>query len=138
MDLPADNMDEVKIDPINEHIELRFTIPSITNKIQVMNELYLLTAKQKNKNLDKNRNKQLASCSNFESDMGSKAIPSQYYHKKDVVNDVTANAVRHHTGSHYVMAGGVQFQRGCRVKGVVSRHSHQAAVRNGKNNKHNK
>ena len=48
---------------------------------------------------------------------------------------MTANANRHHASSHYVMAGGVQFQRGCRVKGVVSRHSRQAAIRNRNKNK---
>jgi hypothetical protein len=63
--------------------------------------------------------------------MGSKALPSQYVHKQGAAFDSRMAENRHHTGSHYVMAGGVQFQRGVRVKGVVSRHSKQAAVRNG-------
>ena len=97
--------------------ELRYTIPSL----QLKNMEYM---KKLNNTL--NLNKYLVR----ESQSGSKALASQYYHKKDVVNDTTANANRHHTSSHYVMAGGVQFQRGCRVKGVVSRHSRQAAIRN--------
>ena len=113
------------IESIKEPIELRFTIPSITNKLQLMNEISILTDKQKHRQLCNKYNKSLIQNSN------SKAIPSQYNYKKDVVNDITANAIRHHTSSHYVMAGGVQFQRGCRIKGVVSRHSRQAAIRNG-------
>mmetsp|Transcript_6138 Transcript_6138/g.15140 ORF Transcript_6138/g.15140 Transcript_6138/m.15140 type:complete len:89 (+) Transcript_6138:2-268(+) len=73
-----------------------------------------------------------------EGNIGSKALPAQYQHKADTTHDKTASAVRHHTGSHYHMAGSVQFQRGVRVKGVVSRHSKQAAVRNGKKSKANK
>mmetsp|Transcript_230 Transcript_230/g.471 ORF Transcript_230/g.471 Transcript_230/m.471 type:complete len:598 (-) Transcript_230:2758-4551(-) len=63
--------------------------------------------------------------------VGSKALPSQYVHKQGAAFDSRMAENRHHRGSHYVMAGGVQFQRGVRVKGVVSRHSKQAAVRNG-------
>jgi len=107
------------------HTELRYTIPSLENKLNMMNIIESVKDKKQNKIMIKNLVKE----TNIS---GSNAIPSQYYHKKDVVNDTTANAHRHHTGSHYVMAGGVQFQRGCRVKGVVSRHSKQAAIRNGK------
>ena len=109
-------------------VELRYTIPSLENKLNMMNIIESVKDKKQNKIMMKN----LVKDSSISS---SNAIPSQYYHKKDVVNDTTANAHRHHTGSHYVMAGGVQFQRGCRVKGVVSRHSRQAAVRNGKQTK---
>lgn len=63
--------------------------------------------------------------------LGSKALPSQYVHKQEAAFDARRAANVHHTSSHYVMAGGVQFQRGVRVKGVVSRHSKQAARRNG-------
>jgi len=94
-----------------------------------MNKTELIASMRKQ---DKHHNKQIQ-CMTSINNAESKVIPSQYYHKKDVVNDTTANANRHHTSSHYVMAGGVQFQRGCRVKGVVSRHSRQAAIRNGKN-----
>jgi hypothetical protein len=103
---------------IINYTELRYTIPSL----QLENIEYM---KKQNNTLK--LNKYLVK----ENKTGAKAIASQYYHKKDVVNDTTANANRHHTSSHYVMAGGVQFQRGCRVKGVVSRHSRQAAIRNG-------
>jgi hypothetical protein len=57
----------------------------------------------------------------------SKAIASQYAHKQAPADNAAARAVVHHTGSHYHMAGGVQFQRGVRVKGVISRHSKQGA-----------
>jgi hypothetical protein len=57
----------------------------------------------------------------------SKALPSQFVHQPSPADNAAARAVVHHTGSHYHMAGGVQFQRGVRVKGVVSRHSKQGA-----------
>ena len=109
-------------------VELRYTIPSLENKLNMMNIIESVKDKKQNKIMMKN----LVKDSSISS---SNAIPSQFYHKKDEVNDTTANAYRHHTSSHYVMAGGVQFQRGCRVKGVVSRHSRQAAIRNGKQSK---
>lgn len=72
---------------------------------------------------------------------GSKAIASTYHTKIMAAHDKRAAANVHHTGSHYVMAGSKQFQKGVRVKGVVSRHSKQAAKRNGQNTRngvHNK
>jgi hypothetical protein len=114
--------------PIPNHIELRYTVPSLDNKLNMMNIIESVKDKKQNKIIMKNLVKN-------SSITGSNASPSQYYHKKDEVNDTTANAYRHHTSSHYVMAGGVQFQRGCRLKGVVSRHSRQAAIRNGKQTK---
>jgi hypothetical protein len=57
----------------------------------------------------------------------SKAIPSQYVYKPDTADNAAKRAVVHHTGSHYHMAGSKQFQRGVRVKGVISRHSKQGA-----------
>jgi hypothetical protein len=57
----------------------------------------------------------------------SKAISSTYVHKEKHADNAAARAVVHHTGSHYVMAGGKQFQKGLRVKGVISRHSKQGA-----------
>ena len=57
----------------------------------------------------------------------TKAIASQFVHKESPADNAARRAVVHHTGSHYVMAGGVQFQRGLRVPGVVSRHSKQGA-----------
>jgi len=113
---------------INDN-EFRYTVPDLENKLLMMNKTELIASMRKQ---DKHHNKQIQ-CMTSINNAESKVIPSQYYHKKDVVNDTTANANRHHTSSHYVMAGGVQFQRGCRVKGVVSRHSRQAAIRNGKN-----
>ena len=136
LQLPNDNDDTVKEDTLKEETpiinttELRYTIPSLTNKLYLLNKTDCMKEIQNNRKM----NKHLVKGAQLDSNSGSKskAIPSQYYHKKNVVNDTTANAYRHHTGSHYVMAGGVQFQRGCRVKGVVSRHSRQAAIRNGK------
>ena len=57
----------------------------------------------------------------------SKALPSQFVYQPSPADNAAARAIVHHTGSHYHMAGGVQFQRGVRVKGVVSRHSKQGA-----------
>jgi len=109
------------------YTELRYTIPSLENKLNMMNMVESVKNKKQNQIIINNLIKGA-------SNTGSNAIPSQFYHKTDIVNDTTANANRHHTGSHYVMAGGVQFQRGCRLKNIVSRHSKQAAIRNG--NKH--
>jgi hypothetical protein len=58
---------------------------------------------------------------------GAKALPSQYVHKPQAADNAAKRAIVHHTGSHYVMAGSKQFQKGLRVKGVVSRHSVQGA-----------
>jgi hypothetical protein len=58
---------------------------------------------------------------------GAKALPSQYVHKPQAADNAAKRAIVHHTGSHYVMAGSKQFQKGVRVKGVVSRHSQQGA-----------
>ena len=57
----------------------------------------------------------------------SKAISSQFVYKPDAADNAEKRAIVHHTGSHYHMAGSRQFQRGVRVKGVVSRHSQQGA-----------
>jgi hypothetical protein len=58
---------------------------------------------------------------------GSKALPSQFVHQPKAADNAAKRAVVHHTGSHYVMAGSKQFQKGVRVKGVISRHSQQGA-----------
>lgn len=76
------------------------------------------------------RNTQLVRSYQIEG-VGSKALPAQYHFKEAPAFDLRMAQNRHHTGSHYVMAGSKQFQRGVRVKGVVSRHSKQAALRNG-------
>lgn len=57
----------------------------------------------------------------------SKAIPSNYVYQPSPADNAAKRAIVHHTGSHYHMAGSRQFQRGVRVKGVVSRHSKQGA-----------
>jgi hypothetical protein len=57
----------------------------------------------------------------------SKALPSQYVYQPAAADNAAKRAVVHHTGSHYVMAGSKQFQKGLRIKGVVSRHSVQGA-----------
>ena len=79
---------------------------------------------------DKERNYMLSRCYQYEG-VGSKALPSQYHYKPGAAFDLRRAQNIHHTSSHYVMAGSKQFQRGVRVKGVVSRHSRQAALRNG-------
>ena len=75
----------------------RLTMASITNK---------------DKAKENYTNRKLVQCAMLEGYIGSKALPSQYEHKADTTHDKTACAVRHHTGSHYHMAGSVQFQRG--------------------------
>lgn len=57
----------------------------------------------------------------------SKAIASNFVHKEKAADNPAARAIVHHAGSHYHMAGSRQFQRGVRVKGVISRHSKQGA-----------
>jgi hypothetical protein len=62
----------------------------------------------------------------------SKAIASTYTYKADFADNKRMRSIVHHWGaggggSHYMMAGGKQFQKGNRVKGVVSRHSRQGA-----------
>jgi hypothetical protein len=69
----------------------------------------------------------------------SKAIPSAYVHKVDAADNAAKRAIVHHTGSHYHMAGSKQFQKGVRVKGVISRHSKQGAkMQNARVAAHNK
>jgi hypothetical protein len=61
----------------------------------------------------------------------SKAIASTSLYKPEAAWDSTRAAITHHTGSHYHHRGGGNlFQKGYRLKGVVSRHSRQAAQRN--------
>jgi pre-60S factor REI1 len=63
----------------------------------------------------------------------SKALASSYVHKADFADNKHARAITHHGyggfggGAHYTMAGSKQFQKGVRVKGVISRHSVQGA-----------
>jgi len=57
----------------------------------------------------------------------SKALPSNYVYPPSPADNAEKRAIVHHTGSHYHMAGSKQFQRGVRVKGVISRHSKQGA-----------
>jgi hypothetical protein len=79
------------------------------NKKALVKEMELsLDEKQR----ERARNKALVMAAMHEGNVGTKALAAQFYHKEEAVHDKTANAVRHHTGSHYVMAGGVQFQRG--------------------------
>ncbi len=59
----------------------------------------------------------------------SKAIASQYSYKQNAADDPTRRAIVHHTGSHYVNAHSRAFKVGDKVKGMVARHSHQAAIR---------
>jgi hypothetical protein len=65
-------------------------------------------------------------------DGNSKALPGQYIFKADFADNAARRAIVHHWGaggggSHYHMAGSKQFQKGIRVRGVVSRHSRQGA-----------
>lgn len=65
-----------------------------------------------------------------------KALPAQFEYKESAAFDKTRAAQVHHFGgggggSHYHLAASKQFQKGLRLKGVVARHSKQAALRNG-------
>jgi len=67
----------------------------------------------------------------------SKANASTFVHKKDAAHNKRMAANVHHWGaggggSHYMMAGSKSVLKGNKAKGVVSRHSRQAAMRNGK------
>lgn len=119
--------------------EVRFTQPLDEGQSEKDRMAALLREKIAAKARDKARNNQLFIYAMQEGNKngGSKALPGQYYYKQNEAHDTTMSAVRHHFGaggggSHYHMAGSVQFQKGLRLKGVVSRHSKQAAVRNGK------
>ena len=57
----------------------------------------------------------------------SKAIPSQYTYKPGPADNAAKRAIVHHSNSHYHMAASKQFNKGVRVKGVISRHSKQGA-----------
>ena len=58
----------------------------------------------------------------------TKILPSQFLYQPSPADNAAARAIVHHTGSHYHMAGSKQYQRGVRVKGVISRHSKQGAI----------
>jgi len=67
----------------------------------------------------------------------SKAIASTYVYKPNFAFNASRAAIVHHWGgggggSHYHSAGTKLFNKGFRLRGVVMRHSHQAALRNGK------
>jgi hypothetical protein len=76
---------------------------------------------------DQDKMNRLLSRMQVQSKGNSKAIASQFVHKEKPADNAAARAIVHHTGSHYVMAGSKQFQKGLRIKGVVSRHSKQGA-----------
>ena len=104
--------------------------------VQAIQELLSMhDAQQRKITEEKDRYKVLTQSMLFDTNrnQGSKANPSTYYCKEKPAHDEYAAANVHHTGSHYVMAGTKQFLKGVRVKGVVSRHSKQAAIRNGNN-----
>lgn len=66
-----------------------------------------------------------------------KALAAQFVHKKGHSDNAQNRAIVHHWGaggggSHYNMAGCKKVLRGQKAPGLVSRHSKQAAVRNGK------
>ncbi len=60
--------------------------------------------------------------------------PVYYYTEPKAANNAANRAVVHHTASLNVMAGSKQFQKGVRVKGVVSRHSKQGIKLQAKRN----
>ena len=76
---------------------------------------------------ERDNNKFLADNAKFAKKGDSKAIPSNYVYQPSPADNAEKRAIVHHTGSHYHMAGSKQFQRGIRVKGVISRHSKQGA-----------
>ncbi len=62
----------------------------------------------------------------------SKALAAQYGTKAQFADNKARRAIVHHWGaggggSHYHTAGSKQFQKGVRIKGVISRHSKQGA-----------
>ena len=110
VDPPKKKMDEetVRFLLIQKRIaELELEQVANTNKKLTMNVLT-----DKDNRQQRYTNQQLVRIAMQEGNIGSKALPAQYQHKADTTHDKTASAVRHHTGSHYHMAGSVQFQRG--------------------------
>ena len=110
VDPPKKKMDKetVRFLLIQKRIaELELEQVANTNKKLTMNVLT-----DKDHRQQQYTNKQLVRIAMQEGNIGSKALPAQYQHKADTTHDKTASAVRHHTGSHYHMAGSVQFQRG--------------------------
>jgi cell division septum initiation protein DivIVA len=99
---------ELEIEKSLNQKEVRATLPSLTTK-DLAREM---GDRVRQKQLESARNRQLVLIAMQEGNVASKALPSQYEHKADTTHDKTAAAVRHHTGSHYHMAGSVQFQRG--------------------------
>jgi hypothetical protein len=78
----------------------------------------------KNEQEDK---KLLARLAHTTAKRNNKAISSQFVYQPNAADNAEKRAIVHHTGSHYHMAGSKQFQKGLRVKGVISRHSQQGA-----------
>jgi hypothetical protein len=81
---------------------------------------------------NKQRNEVLARSMRIERRGMSKAIASQFAFKAGAADNAARRAIVHHWGaggggSHYHNSGSKQFLKGVRVKGVVSRHSKQAA-----------
>ena len=74
----------------------------------------------------------------------SKAIASTFLFKAGSADNKHARALQHHGyggfggGAHYTMGGSKQFQKGVRVKGVISRHSVQGARMQAARNKGNR
>ena len=74
----------------------------------------------------------------------SKAIASTFIYKAGAADNARARALVHHGygmdggGSHYWLAASKQFQKGVRVKGVISRHSVQGAKMQATRNKKNR
>lgn len=81
----------------------------------------------------KRRHGLLVRATAFSHGLHSKAIASTFQFKAGFADNKHARALQHHGyggfggGAHYTMAGSKQFQKGVRIKGVISRHSKQGA-----------
>mmetsp|Transcript_20834 Transcript_20834/g.24618 ORF Transcript_20834/g.24618 Transcript_20834/m.24618 type:complete len:183 (-) Transcript_20834:93-641(-) len=104
-----------------------------SNRIKMQEAIQFLQQKLDVKDSQKKEYKITSRSQLFESnkDQSSKANPSTFYTKQMPAHDKVAAANTHHTSSHYVMAASKSFQKN-KQKGLVSRHSRQAAIRNGK------
>ena len=95
-------------------------------------DVNLFNEREETVNQEKDVNKILADMNLVESTNlhSSKAIPSTFYHTPNQTqNKAKAQDIKH-SSSKNLMAGTKAQLKGATLKGVVSRHSHQASVRN--------
>ncbi len=107
-------LDEESLNLLRQRIAQLEVVETTQTTTRLSNSVLYSMSSLADKHAQKERynNRKLVQLHMLEGSIGSKALPSQFEHKADTTHDITASAVRHHTGSHYHMAGSVQFQKG--------------------------